>query len=215
MRQSIRFATLFALILVTGCGDIRVGTGAPSDAGFGRLIDNIQAVRGRNTPDEPQEQQLTRAALNRVKQKLVRVTFTKYNITPVMTQVASRNGFETYLSKAQQTISLRRGVLSHTRGLPFDLLETDFRNPADKQYRFLIASNDIAELRVSCTRARVGSETIEIVERRYATTVIEESCTSDVVTFKNKFWTDGSGTVWKSEQWIGPNHGYAVIEKLN
>ncbi|MEO1562005.1 MAG: YjbF family lipoprotein [Pseudomonadota bacterium] len=214
MIRILRFTLLSLLIILTSCG-IRIGTGAPSDAGIGQIIDNIQAARGRNTPEATNEGQITRARINSISQKLIRVEFTKYGIAPLMTQVASRQGFDTYLSTGEQTITLKDGRVSHTRGLPFDLLESDFGNDSARKYRFLRADNAVTELTASCTRQRAGQETIEIVERRYSTTLIEETCTSPAVVFTNRYWVDGSGIIWKSEQWLGPTHGFAIIQKLN
>ena len=199
--------------LAAGCG-IRIGTNAEKDLGFGRIVGNIQAARGKNAPEPQQQAKLTRAALNQIDKNLIRVKFTRYNIETIMTEVASRDGVKTYLSTTQQTVSLEDGVLRTTRGLPYDLLESDYENDPSRTYRFLSATNAMNELKVTCSTETEGREAIEIVERSYNTTVTAETCRGQGFAFKNRYWTAG-GTIWKSQQWIGPTHGFAVIEKLN
>lgn len=203
------------IVALSGCG-INIGTGsARGNFGFNTIRDNIQAARGRNTPQEEGAQtKLTRDVVNGINRQIVQISLSKYGTKTVFTRAAVRQGAVTYLSPQKQTVTVQGGRVIRTRGLPFDLLETDFRNDADRVYRYLNAANNITELRVSCSRETVGTEAIEIVERSYTTTLVEEVCRSSGVAFKNRFWTQGS-TIWKSEQWIGPNHGFATIEKLN
>jgi len=215
LEMMLRNGMLLCLVavLASGC-DLRIGTGAQKDLGFGNIVDNIQAARGRNAPAPQGAQNITRASIDKIDKTLIRVGFTRYNIQDVFTQVATREGVSTYLSPKDQTITLQNGVLRMTRGLPYDLLESDIRSQSKRTYRYLTATNTISELTVSCSRQKAGSETIEIVERSYSTTIVSERCSGQGFNFENRYWTSGA-TTWKSLQWIGPTHGFALIEKLN
>jgi hypothetical protein len=59
-----------------------------------------------------------------------------------------------------------------------------------------------------------GLETITIVERSYATTVLEENCVGENATFKNTYWRDANGVIWQARQWISPLVGYLGYQKL-
>lgn len=216
LEMMLRNGMILALVavLATGCG-LRVGTGSGKDLGLNNILNNINAVRGKNAPTQPKQQKLSRAQVDQIKQTIARVKFSKYGITVVMTQIADREGFKTYLSPAQQTVTLKDGQIRMTRGLPFDLLESDFRADGSRAYRYLTTTNGLAELRVNCSREAAGSETIEIVERSYNTTVIEETCRGSGAAFKNRYWVGSGNQIWKSEQWLGPRHGFAIFEKLN
>ncbi|MEM0976360.1 MAG: YjbF family lipoprotein [Pseudomonadota bacterium] len=209
----VGFFVLIGLALA-GC-DLRVGSGGQGDFGVGRMMETIRAARGRNVSTQSEQAPITRASLNQIPQKLVRVQLTRYGSTGFYTQVANRRGNVTYLSPGDRTITLQNGQLRMTRGLPFDLLETDIRNDSDRVYRYLNVANALTELRVSCRSEVVGVERIEIIERTYSTTLREETCRGGGVAFKNRYWTDRGGVLWKSQQWIGPSHGFAIIEKLN
>ncbi|MEM9715617.1 MAG: YjbF family lipoprotein [Pseudomonadota bacterium] len=198
---------------LSACG-LSIGSNSPKDFGVGRIVDNIQAARGRNQPKQEKQAGLTRDALNKINRELIKVQLTKYGTTGVFTKVADRSNNQTFQSTAKQSITLQDGALRMTRGLPFDLLETDLRNDQDRKYRFLNAANNLTEVTVSCDRQSVGSDPIEIVERSYNTTLIEETCRGSGTAFKNRYWVQGN-TIWKSQQWIGPQHGFAIIEKLN
>jgi hypothetical protein len=59
----------------------------------------------------------------------------------------------------------------------------------------------------------VGFEDVVLVERRYATRRVQESCSGDDGRFVNDHWLQG-GTLRQSRQWAGRDLGYITIGRL-
>jgi hypothetical protein len=122
------------------------------------------------------------------------------------------------------TIALRNGVLVATRGLGGDLLSSevqvagDHPGPSgDGAQVMLIRGGDEAALRLSlvCELTDLGAETLEIVERRYSTRHVRQTCSGGGGEAVNDYWIEEeSGKVRQSRQWAGPSLGYMRLRLL-
>lgn len=162
----------------------------------------------------PPAAQPTRAALRALDKKLIMVGLPSLGYQNAFTQVSLINGFANYRSPDNLSVSLKAGALRETRGLPYDLMETAFAGDA-RTYRFLKPTNVLSELRLSCETVAIGPAQIQILDEVIKTQLTEMTCKSPTHAFKNSYWRDGRGQIVKSQEWIGPGYGFAVIEALN
>lgn len=122
------------------------------------------------------------------------------------------------------TLSMRNGVLTATRGMSGDLLSSEVQvagpmpGPSSggahvQHVRSL--DNRAVRLALACELSDLGTETIEIVERRHATRHLRQHCEGGGGTVINDFWIDSAtGLVWQSRQWAGPHIGYLRFRQL-
>ncbi|WP_245706623.1 YjbF family lipoprotein [Ruegeria marina] len=121
------------------------------------------------------------------------------------------------------TIALRNGVLVATRGLGGDVLSSEVRvggGPGPSgggAHVMLIRGGDEEAQRMAlvCELADLGTETIEIVERRYPTRHLQQTCSGSGGEAINDYWVDErAGLVRQSRQWAGPYLGYLRLRQL-
>jgi len=124
-------------------------------------------------------------------------------------------------------ISLRQGVLTATRGLGADLYSAETRQvsaamaqggPAEyaRTYRHLDGLDQIVLTRFTCRLQPAGSESITVFEQPARTRRFDESCRAqgiDAPQITNTYWREGT-IMRKSRQWIGPELGYLVMERV-
>lgn len=65
-----------------------------------------------------------------------------------------------------------------------------------------------------CNVTVIGPEPIEVFERSYRTTQVQDDCASPDKSFTNMFWIEGAETIWKSRQWVSLVVGRAEMLKL-
>jgi len=65
-----------------------------------------------------------------------------------------------------------------------------------------------------CDLRPAGRETIEIVERRYRASILEETCRTRDGSFTNSYWIDGTGRIVQSVQFVSPQVGFLVTQRL-
>lgn len=130
-----------------------------------------------------------------------------------------------WVTEDQVSVTLRDGILVATRGLRGDLLSAStLAHPGGMQgpegqgaRRFDLRTGDHESktLELACAVQDLGAETLEIVEVRYPTRHLQETCEGESGRIVNDFWVDSrSGRVWQSRQWAGPLNGYIRIRQL-
>jgi hypothetical protein len=140
---------------------------------------------------------------------------------------AARNGpYRTFATLTGQTITLRGGVLTATRGFSGDLMSSDLggleslveaRTPGGvrRVYRFLDGADDEVPLSAECRIARSGEETITLVSGESLATIrLVETCKGLESAWRNSYWVAGDGAVRRAHQWAGPGLGDMRIETL-
>ncbi|WP_435257134.1 YjbF family lipoprotein [Thioclava sp. FR2] len=166
---------------------------------------------------------LTRAALQDILSPVQLITLEERNQQALVGEIEQNGGVETWSSVDKVTISLRNGVLVATRGLGDDLMSASGQRPnvqvsADGTYaRSYVHLNGLDQTRrlvLTCSARSNGAKSIEIVEKIYSVTEIEETCSLDGQSVTNSYWIDSAGKIRKSRQWVSPNAGSVVIEDL-
>lgn len=122
------------------------------------------------------------------------------------------------------TMTMREGVLIQTRGIGGDLYSNDVvvsaRRPGPlrggaRTLRIRALDNKVVPLLFDCELTDLGQELLEVVELKYQTRHLRESCVGEDGSFANDFWIDvGAGLVWQSRQWAGPEIGYILTRRL-
>lgn len=186
---------------------------------------------------------LTRAGLNEIRDPFIEVTLEDSGIFAYLAQLERRQDDHPgtvviWRSEDNVTLSLRQGVLVASRGLGNDILSASAQDPTQaspdtyaRRYDIRGLDNGRWRLSMACRRDDLGPDPITIVERRYPTRLIRESCqparsvqtgpqsdrqsgqhSGEIV---NHYWVDSrTGRIWQSRQWAGPAAGYLRIRQL-
>lgn len=213
-----RAAALIALLAaLAGCGsDVDETQTAQTYLAFAKK------ATGRGAAPAKGPVGLTRAVLASLDRPADLVTVEGRKVTAVVLLVAENRGVETWSSVDDRTVAVRQGMLVATRGLGGDLISADtpplsrVASGSGTFVRTLVTLNGedaIVRSRYLCEYSVVGSEDVVLVERRYATRRVQESCSGDDGRFVNDHWLQG-GTLRQSRQWAGRDLGYITIGRL-
>jgi hypothetical protein len=138
--------------------------------------------------------------------------------------LASRSG-DNLLWLGGKTIGLatRHGRLVRTVGFAHNLsgvhlaegVKPDL-SQASVDYLYDFAEQSRYGIPVKCTRQNRGSERIVIIGVPHDTSHVTEDCSAPGVdwSFKNEFWVDAAGYVWKSRQFVEPRLDELDLEIL-
>ncbi len=173
---------------------------------------------------------LTREKITASGLALIRAQLDGEEVTNILTATSLNEGYVTYVSAFQQTITIKGNLVTATRGLGGDLISVaefagdpvvNFTPPADwpsqvrRDYRFPGDGPAGIVISVTCETARGQDSQITIVEVTYDVTKMIENCTTkDGTKFTNVYLVDKDGLVWESLQWTGPARGFINIEVL-
>lgn len=228
MRPAMRPATLSLTLLLAGLL-VLAGCGSKK----GQYTTALATVRGlvpgwgtAAAPAPDVRAQLTRALLDRVTAPTLLVELPARGSVATLALAGANDGVLSWLTGDGIGISQRAGVLSATRGLGRDLMSADLQEPlaqirggasaatAVRVHRYFDTENRTFARSFICSYSRPGTEVIEIVEKRFRTRRIDETCRTSGYSFENSYWLGEDGTMWKSRQWVSPEVGYAVFERL-
>lgn len=177
----------------------------------------------------PQPPRMTRAEVDRLDRPLMETTLEKAGLVAILAVNAERadggGGTVTvWRSEDAVTVALRNGVLIETRGLGGDVLSTEMQvpdgraGPAGTGLRVQHVRDDddrTQPVSLLCSVADLGPETVDILERRYATVHLRERCEVGGGTVVNDYWIDSDRRLMRqSRQWAGPNVGYLGFRRL-
>lgn len=202
-----------------------------------QLIRTGQTMIAARTAPKVERPPLTRAALNTVEGAFIEVTVERRDQLAYLHVNANRRDGDpgqivVWRSDDNITLAMRNGVLIATRGLGNDILSVNAQVSGDTpgpvrggEKAFHVRTRENKDLRLSlvCDLADLGPETIEIVETRYGTHHLRETCEGGVAggdadrpgQVINDYWVDTrAGLVWQSRQWAGPGIGYLRVRRL-
>ena len=118
-----------------------------------------------------------------------------------------------------------QGVLRSTRGLAGDLMSADISEVqsalraggtgAVRSHRYLNGEDQEIVRALVCDVTMAGREQIGVLTGTFSTRKVVETCTSSAETIENRYWIDTRGLLRRSQQWIGPDAGYVVTERIN
>lgn len=226
----MRIPTLVVLsmaVLLSGCFATRERSQSGTKFLTNAIMSKFQRKKATPNGSNPLAH-LTRAQLVNIKGKLILAHLEKSNAYAILVKAAESRGVTTFFSADQKSLALRGGLIQETRGMAGDLMQSDLRglqraiaHPAAgaefvHSYSWLDGEDHLVGKTYTCKLADLGPKTIEIVQRRYATNHLRESCKGKGEEFQNDYWISRDGrTIWKSRQWLGPALGYVTLQQLS
>lgn len=139
--------------------------------------------------------------------------------------VRDNGPYRTYATGTRQTMTLRQGVVTATRGAGNDLMSSNIeqtlallRSGKDGQARrvmqYLDAEDITYDLVLDCRittglSAPAGQAIAQMPGRK-----MTEDCTSGAISFSNSYSLDGTGRVTASVQWLSTDTGPVVFKEL-
>lgn len=208
-----------ALLALAGCGSDR------GDSIAGVALAGLQGLVTPAAPAPDIRAGLTREALDQLGQPLLYAELPARKARAGLL-LAARNGpHATWVTADGISLSFRHGVLNASRGLGGDLMAADLDEPLAmirgggsgrgvRIHAYLDGENQTYTRAFTCDYRQAGRQTIELVGARHATRLVRETCRATDLEFANLYWVGDDGTVWKSRQWIGPEAGYVLTERL-
>lgn len=154
---------------------------------------------------------------------LLRVSIISLEATTVMALAGTNGTKTTWFSAGNLSVSFEDGLLIGSRGFGDDLMGADVSGAIQslssggnhmRTLSFLNGLGQIEEVSYRCSTVHVRADRLEIIERFYDTTIIEETCSSGDHSFKNTYWRDQDGVIWQSRQWISPRVGFLGYQRL-
>ena len=216
MRLRFSASALAALALLAACGSVeRDQEGVVSQL---RAVSRVLAQNGAAAAPAPELGRAELAAFN----VPVIVVNSSSGVAYLVPMNRSSGGGEFWATGSQQTMVLRGGQISMTRGFgAFDVIESvvpqDMRAAVGKNYTRSYTTLDGADHPVrqamTCDSRLAGAETITIKGRSHATQRIHETCVSGKETYENDYWLDASG-VRKLHQFMGDAIGYVTVSRV-
>lgn len=202
-----------ALAMLAACGNV------DSDEGSipGLLAEAVRQGTAQRERAEvaatvsPSDMAATALRVN--KGPLIMVGLESMGTTQVLAMVGENAGSRTYMTKNEQAIILRDGMLAGTRGLGHDLAVAEMAQSsaliragrsgqAQRTMRYWTGDGLERPLPLDCTIGPGPKPGVTL-----------ESCRNGALEVQNHYMIQG-GRVTVSRQWIGPNLGYVTIQEL-
>lgn len=137
-----------------------------------------------------------------------------------------RNGaYQTFASSTRQSITVRNGVISATRGFGGDLMSSELdgllalvtaRRAGNTTYvqRFLTADDQTVTVTYSCTVTPGGTTPVQSGTVNTTGQAVSAACTGDGTSFEAVFVVDPRGRVVGARQWLGDLIGTMIAQPL-
>lgn len=213
-----RIALAAALVGLAACSN---------DPEYKSPIDVTYALlfKGRTEPSQITPEQIVRT-LTTTDLPVIFFSMPDRDTQALLLRIEQNGPFATYGNPAQQSVVLRDGMVTGTRGLSGDLMSTD-HGPLLDLVRARRAGKAVYIQRwltpEDVTRVvtyRCGVEPDKPVDvalglvQAQATEVVAACESPDGPPFVDHYVVDGSGDILASRQWLGPNIGYGVMHRL-
>lgn len=211
-------ALAFAALVLVGC--------SKSDPAQSPLLGALQAtakavVTPKARPAAPAS--VTRQQIDAVGQPLIRVRIPERGIESFIVRRDTNSGTESWATGDNTVITLRDGVLISTRALTPDLMSAAAPTVAQlstsggshSRSYFVLGDNDSSDrLNFACTMASRGPVSLDLVQRVYTVTHMQETCIGDAGKIINEYWIEADGFIRQSRQWVHPLLGMIEIARL-
>lgn len=225
MKSTIRVICTAALVALAACSSQKSSEPTQFDIAKQAFLSVFGGFLGRgDEPGVPLSQSLTREQIATSPTPLILASVPATGGQALMAPLLNNGQRQTWGSNDGITVTFVNSVVVATRGLGYDLMGADtdgvFQTIAAGGGSFvrihdvLNGLGEVERLPYACELTIVGSETVEVLERAYATTKVSEVCRGGEIAFENGYWIEADGTVRKSQQWINDNVRYLVIERL-
>lgn len=142
---------------------------------------------------------------------------------------AVNDDYVTFASQLQQTMTLRGSLITATRAIGYDMLSlrTDDGDPVTRptppdawpdtvtrDYRFTGDTPGGRLISVTCHFGKGPAHQLALLDKVFATTVMNARCSGDGVDFTNVHYVQADGQIMQSKQWVGPDLGQIEIDIL-
>lgn len=155
---------------------------------------------------------------------LILVALESMGSTQVLALVGENGGMRTYMTKNEQAVILRGGMLVGTRGLGNDIsvLEGEAANAlvrgrragdAPRIMRIYTGDGRETPMRLNC-RIMPGAREGFTLAGAPSGAAVSETCTVGGAIIRNDYLVGASGSVAASRQWAGPELGYITIQTI-
>lgn len=209
--------SLLALSVLASCGS----------SGGGMTGMAIGAARGLIGPrEQPTDlrQTLTPEVLASLPGSVMLIELPQRDVQAGVIRVTQNGSNVTWAAQDGVTVAFDSGVVSATRGLGSDLMSADLSDvvravyggggTAVRVHRYLDGEDQAFARSLVCQYQSAPGQTATVLNGSYTATLVQETCSSTDLTVKNSYWIDASGVMRKSRQWVGPDIGYMVTERL-
>lgn len=208
--------TMIALGLLAACGPL-------ADEGPLTGLASVVTGGGEEAAAVDPRQTLTREMIEQLPNDLLLVDVPSRDATATLVRAGENGARATWISPDGISVTVEGGLIVATRGFGHDLMAADvtglralLRGAGSGRYvaETLDGTDQVVRTVYDCAVDSRTPETITIFERGYATTRVQVSCTGPDLRFRNTYWVDGSGVVWKSQQFVTQELGYLGLERL-
>ena len=217
MRRLRTFALAGLAGLLAACGTER-GEVFPAIAGAARSA----LALGGPAPDL--RTQLTPQVLAAIDGPLILVEIPEAPSQAGLSVAGTNGGYVTWAAENSTLVITRGGVVTGTRGLGFDLMNTDLGGTlaaiasgggsSTRVHRFLDGEGKVLARSFACHLSTTGHEVVRLVTAALEASRVSETCEGALGgRFVNDYWVAG-GEVIKSKQWISPQIGYMLVERV-
>lgn len=216
-----------AALFLAGCG-----TDTSKTEGTKIAVGVVKGMTARLSPKRsagpatvPDPEKLAASAMTSFKGPLILAQIEKAGLLTALGETGRNGAVRTFATPNEQTLVLRNGLLTATRGLGDDLMSAKTgaaeglilrrqTGTADRIYRYLDGEGIERPLPMTCTVTTGPAKSFDFAGRHYDTKQVDESCqaTSTALTVSNSYWVTADGTVALSRQWIGPALGHVTIQ---
>ena len=212
--------SLLALAAVLGLAACDTGTDEASPVSIRDMI--TARIAGLGQPGA-EFGMPSRAVLDQRTEPLLYMAVPAIEAQATLSPVARNAGTVTWITLDGVTVSTRDGLIVATRGLGHDLMSADLApvrsalpegGRATRIHYRLDGENRTEALRFACTIRPEGREVLDIAGRRVATHRVAERCAGPAGSFTNRYWIDDAGRLAQSQQWLLPEIGAAMTQRL-
>ncbi|MFV2033767.1 MAG: YjbF family lipoprotein [Halocynthiibacter sp.] len=207
----MKWLGILTLVFLAGCGSLDTGS------------DNLLGAKNIN---EDAAAQARFAALARAGRPALVVSVEDRGAIAALMLTAQNGDVSTWVSVDNTTLSTRGGFVIATRGLGGDLMSADIAQTrqriaggssgdAVRVHRYLDGEDQIIARSFVCDIRVRGPRSISIGDRRFATRLLQERCQGSDISFQNLYWfSQSSGEMLQSRQWVGPAVGSLAIRRI-
>lgn len=179
---------------------------------------------GRGKDAGPQQVDVQKI-LSETTEPLAILSQEKTQVTILLRKVAQNGWHSTYASDDGQSLSLRRGIITATRGGGNDLMATELESSvalvsstregkSNRRMHYVNGDGERFSLSFDCEVLRGKRE--PFVSGLIATTtqLMVEQCKNDQYEFANTYLISSDGQVLGSRQWINPQVGSVLFQMI-
>ncbi|MBQ1203694.1 MAG: YjbF family lipoprotein [Loktanella sp.] len=171
---------------------------------------------------------LTPDVVAQVSQPFITVTLPATGARATMGVFAETDGRREWRAGDAGSVVMIDDIVIATRGLGDDLFHAELdrvsaaiaagSGTSTRRHVYLDGENRMQQLRFTCQISTGNREIVDLINRRVTATKINEICVEDGQIdprFGNTYWVTGSAPeIVQSQQWIGPQSGFIIIQHL-